>query len=63
MKKMIAIQDRPENPFVTNKIYEGDICKVWKDDDFSNLYFVQSVRGQVIELDSTQIIEMFGKLP
>ena len=59
---LVALKDRPENPFVDrdNKIFKGQQALVWKDPD-SAMYFVKTPRG-LIEMEDRQVIAVFGRV-
>ena len=59
---LVALKDRPENPFVDrdNKIFKGQQALVWKDPD-SAMYFFKTPRG-LIEMEDRQVIAVFGRV-
>lgn len=59
---LVALKDRPENPFVDrdNKIFKGQQALVWKDPD-SAMYFVKTPGG-VFEMENRQVIAVFGRV-
>ena len=57
---LVALKDRPENPFVDNKIFKDQQALVWKDPDSASLYFVKTPRG-LIEMEDRQVIAVFGR--
>ena len=58
---LVSLKDRPENPFVDNKIFKGQQALVWKDPDSASLYFVKTPRG-LIEMEDRQVIAVFGRV-
>jgi hypothetical protein len=55
-----AQKDSPYNETSNHPVYAGDHVKIWKDEDFINLYFVRLADYSIVEMSPELINELFG---